>query len=135
MHAFSSFLVCLVLFSLILFPSIILFSVLVYIKPMGAIVFNRFKNLIFSCKTLQCFSNAEEILSRLIPKQMIKGMVLRGMKDCLCNCTANNRLDDGKCLYKGNFRTTCLIYEVKCKTCKKICMQNMHKKYSKLYQD
>ena len=58
---------------------------------------------------------------------IMKGFVSRDMKDRDCNCSKPNILDDGKCLYKGRCRQSCVIYQVKCKCCKKVYIGNTQK--------
>ena len=44
-----------------------------------------------------------------------------------CNCTPTT-LANGKCLYNGQCRTSCIVYEVRCKTTGDIYKGNTHEK-------
>ena len=53
---------------------------------------------------------------------IMKEWMSRDFKQRICNCNVANKDADGKCVFNGKCRTSCVIYELQCKISKKKCI-------------
>jgi len=81
------------------------------------------------------FENVEELLGAALHKVVMKGLTSSDMKCRECNCSKPNKLEDGKCLYKGKCRESCVIYKVNCNHCAKFYIGNTQNFLKKRIQE
>ena len=58
------------------------------------------------------FNNLSELLNGDLAAKIGQGILLKDFMDRECNCYPQSKFN-GSCIYKGNCRSKCLIYEVK----------------------
>jgi len=73
------------------------------------------------------FSNLHEIFQGDLGQKLMKDVVSRDFMDLPCNCNATSKID-GKCMYKGECRKMCVVYQVKCKLCNEVYIGNTQQK-------
>ena len=65
------------------------------------------------------FENIDELLISHANNVVMKNWISRDFKQRDCNCNVANKDAKGKCIFNGQCRTTCVIYELQCKISKK----------------
>jgi hypothetical protein len=62
------------------------------------------------------FSNLREIFQGDLNRKLMDGITSRDFQDLPCNCYKSSKVD-GKCIYNGDCRKSCVVYKVTCKLC------------------
>ena len=65
------------------------------------------------------FENIEELMISHANNMVMKNWMSRDFKQRDCNCNVANEDAKGKCMFNGQCRMTCVIYELQCKISKK----------------
>jgi len=73
------------------------------------------------------FSNLREMFQGDLGRKLMKGIMSRDFMDLPCNCNAASKID-GKCIYKGDCRKMCVVYQAKCKICDEVYIGNTQQK-------
>ena len=64
-----------------------------------------------------------ELLNGDFAAKIGRGMFSKDLMDRWCNCSLPSKVN-GKCVYEGKCRSTCLIYDVTCSICDSIYIGN-----------
>ena len=62
------------------------------------------------------FNNLAGLINGDLAAKIGRGVFSKYLMDREWNCSLPSKVN-GKCVYKGKWRSTCLIYEVKCSMC------------------
>lgn len=62
--------------------------------------------------------NIGQILQGDLNSKLIKGVTLPDFENLNCNCNSKTKTN-GKCIYKGTYRHSILVYKATCKICYK----------------
>ena len=75
------------------------------------------------------YTNLREIFQGDLVNKLMDGIQSLDFIERDCNCRTDTKVN-GKCLYGGNCRVSCIVYSIKCKICKKeyIGQTQQHKK-------
>jgi len=73
------------------------------------------------------FLNLHEIFQGDLGQKLMKDVVSRDFMDLPCNCNVTSKID-GKCMYKGECRKMCVVYQAKCKLCNEVYIGNTQQK-------
>jgi len=73
------------------------------------------------------FSNLREMFQGNLGLKLMKGIVSRDFMDLPCNCNAASKMN-GKCMYNGECREMCVVYQAKCTACNLVYIRNTQHK-------
>ena len=77
------------------------------------------------------FNNLQELLNGYLAAKIGRGIFSKDIMDRECNCSLPSKVNR-KCVYEGNCRSRCIIYEVKCCMCDAIYIGNTQHTFKKI---
>ena len=76
------------------------------------------------------YNNLAELLNGDLAAKIGRGIFSKDLMYRECNCSLPSKVN-GKCFYKGKFRSKCIIYEVECSKCDAIYIGNTQQTFKK----
>ena len=76
------------------------------------------------------YNNLAELLNGDLAAKIGRGIFSKDLMDRECNCYLQSEVDR-KFVYEGRCRSKCIIYEVKCSTCKAIYIGHTQQTFKK----
>ena len=83
-----------------------------------------------STKSYHRFNNLAELLYGYLAAKIGRGFFTMELMDTECNCSLPSKVNR-KCVYEHKFRSTCIIYEVKCSMWDAIYIGNTQQTFKK----